>query len=134
MVFSHPRRQKGFLTINKGGISSLKDADFELIVTESSLTESQKEYKYIQMLELGKFIPIVQELPTYTEFLLKYNPDISTKDRNQLLKEFKQLIQSRAEQAQVEGEREDKKIKQQGDDNIRKTQLEILKLSNEGKN
>ena len=30
--------QKGFLTINSGGIPSLKDADFELVITESALT------------------------------------------------------------------------------------------------
>ncbi len=120
--------QKGFLTINRGGIPSLKDADFELVVTESSLTETEKEFKYLQILEAGKFIPTLQSLPTYTELLLKYNPDISSKDRNQLIQEFRAVIQAQAEAAKADSEREDRKIKQDGAKALGELQLKALGL------
>jgi len=121
--------QKGFLTINKGGIPSLKDAEFELVVTESSLTETEKEFKYMQILEAGKFIPTLQSLPTYTELLLKYNPDISSKDRNQLIQEFKAFLQAQQQAEQAEAQREDAKLKQDGAGKLMELQLKAAELN-----
>ena len=121
--------QKGFLTINRGGIPSLKDAEFELVVTESALTESEKEFKYASVLEMGKFIPIIQSLPKYTELLLRYNNDISSQDRNQLIQEFKAFTQAQAEASKAEGEREDAKIKQDGVKVMGELQLKAAELN-----
>ena len=127
--------EKGFVNVNKGGIPFLKDAEFELVVTEASLTDSEKEFKWFSMLEAGRSIPILQNSIQYAMMLLKYNPDITSKDRNALIQELKQMQQAQAEAAKKESEREDAKVqldaaKVMADAKVnqQKLNLEALKL------
>jgi hypothetical protein len=125
----------GFVNVNRGGIPFLKDADFELVVTEASLTNTEKEFKFFSMLEAGRSIPILQGSTKYAMLLLRYNPDITSKDRNELLKDLEAQQKAQAEAAKRESDREDAKV-QQGSakimadmkNNQMKINLEALKL------
>ena len=87
------------------------------------------------MLEAGRSIPILQGSTKYAMLLLRYNPDITSKDRNELLKDLEAQQKAQAEAAKKESDREDAKV-QQGSDKIMadmknnqmKINLEALKL------
>ena len=130
----------GFVNVNRGGIPFLKDADFELVVTEASLTNTEKEYKFFSMLEAGRSIPILQGSTKYAMLLLRYNPDITSKDRNELLKDLEAQQKAQAEAAKKESDREDAKV-QQGSakimadmkNNQMKINLDALKISTDNR-
>jgi hypothetical protein len=87
--------------MNKG-IPFLKDADFELVITEASLTETEKEIKYFGLVEAASRIPYLQQSPTFIMKLIEYNPEISPSDRRMIIQEIKGMIQSQQEQAKRE--------------------------------
>jgi hypothetical protein len=120
----------GFLTVNKGGISYLRDAEVELTVTEEAMTEIMRDKKYQQLTQAGKDDPYLVQSPTYRKLKLE-SMDISHEDKVNIIKEAEQQQQ----QAQEMGDRknqveEEKNRLQYGKDaldkaeqvaNIRKT-------------
>lgn len=88
-----------YIKVNSG-IEFLRDAELELTVTEAALTETEKEFKYIQLLEMGRSNPLMWQMPTYLQMLLEYNPDISSRMKKQLIGEMQQYNQQQQQDAQ----------------------------------
>jgi hypothetical protein len=131
-------QDQGFVSVNQGGIPFLKDAEFELVVSEASLTSSEKEFKFFSMLEAGRSMPLLQNSIEYAKLLLSYNPDLKTRDRNKLIQELEAQQKAAAEAAQQESQRENAKIQQNSakiladaKNNQDKIQLESQKLRKE---
>lgn len=100
--------------VKVGGIDFLKDAELELTVTEAALTESEKEFKYMQLKELAQSNPIVQQLPAYYQMLFEYNPDIPSRLKKQLIQELQAYNQAQQQAAQEERNIEKAKVLQDG--------------------
>jgi len=88
--------------VKVGGIDFLKDAELELTVTEASLTESEKEFKYIQLLEMGRANQTMWQMPAYIQMLLEYDPNIPNRMKKQLIQEIQQYNQQQQQMAQQE--------------------------------
>lgn len=88
--------------VKVGGIDFLKDVELELTVTEAALTESEKEFKYMQLVQWGQSNPAIQALPAYNMILLEYNPDIPNRLKKQLIQELTQANQQQQEMQQQE--------------------------------
>ena len=76
----------GFLTVNKGGISYLKDAEVELTVTEESMTEIMRDKKYNQLVQAGKDDPFLVQSTTFRKLKLEAM-DITFADKQKIMKE-----------------------------------------------
>jgi len=99
----------GFVTLNKGDLSYLKDADFELEVTEEALSDTEKEARLMNAIEQTKSDPRLQQSLVWQEYLLSLRPipqDIKAK----LLGELKQIQQSMSQQAQQAQDLEKRKV------------------------
>ena len=88
--------------VKVGGIDFLKDAELELTVTEASLTASEKEFKYLQLLEMGRANQAMWQMPAYVQMLLEYDPNISSRMKKQLLQQIEQYNQQQQQMAQQE--------------------------------
>ena len=84
------------------GIPALKDADLELIVTESALTDSEKEARLMSMIELVSRVPLLQNNPVFISKILEYDPMIKPQDRKAILQSMQAQLQAEAEQKQKE--------------------------------
>lgn len=90
-----------YIKMNEG-ISFLKDADLELTVTEASLTETEKEIKYLQLLEMGRANQALWQVPAYIMMLLEFNPDVSNKLKKQLIQGIQEYNQQQQDLQQQE--------------------------------
>lgn len=61
-------KNEGFIKINENGLSYLRDADLELVLTEAPLNDDQKNEKFQQLIALTQMYP--QMIPV--EVLLEY--------------------------------------------------------------
>lgn len=91
----------GYVTMNQG-IPFLKDAEFELVITEAALTETERDVKYFGLIEAAGRMPLLQQSPTFAMLMLKYNKDITPQDRKMIEQEMQQNLQMQAQQAQEE--------------------------------
>ena len=101
----------GYMTINKPGvgISFLKNAQFELEVTEVPLTETQKQAKLMDAIQAEKIDPMLQASITWRMYkldLLGINKNI----REQLKKEIVANAKAQAEASKRAEDREDAKL------------------------
>jgi len=85
-----------------GGIDFLKDADLELTVTESALTDSEKEFQYLQLLEMGRSNQAMWQMPAYVMMLLQHDPNINDRLKRQLIQEIKDYNEQQAKQVERE--------------------------------
>lgn len=79
--------------VKVGGIDFLKDAELELTVTEAALTKNEKEFKYLQLLEMGRANQVLWQMPAYIMMLLEYNPDVPNRMKKQLIDQINQYNQ-----------------------------------------
>lgn len=79
--------------VKVGGLDFLKDAELELTVTEAALTKNEKEFKYIQLLEMGRANQMLWQMPAYIQILLEYNPDVPNRIKTQLINQINQYNQ-----------------------------------------
>lgn len=100
--------------VKVGGIDFLKDVELELTVTEASLTESEKEFKYMQLLEMGRANQILWQMPAYIMMLLEYDPNISNRMKRQLISEIQAYNQAQAQAEQEQRNIEKAKVLQDG--------------------
>jgi len=84
-------RDDYYLTVNPGGINYLADADFELNISETYLTDNQKQQRSAGLREFGRNIPALAVLPAYIKLLIDSEPSISQKDKKQLLLELENM-------------------------------------------
>lgn len=85
-----------------GGIDFLKDAELELTVTEAALTESEKEFKYLQLLEMGRSNQALWQMPPYVMMLLQYNSDVPEKLKKELIQNIQKYSEEQSRLAQEE--------------------------------
>ena len=88
----------GYVSMNQG-LPFLKDAELELVVTESALTETERDIKYYGLVEAASRLPYLQQSPTFIMKLLEYNKEISPQDRKLIIQEIQGRMQAEAEQA-----------------------------------
>jgi hypothetical protein len=100
--------------VKVGGIDFLKDADLELTVTEAALTESEKEFKYMQLLEMGRSNPTLWQMPAYTMMLLDYNTDVPERTKKQLIQQIQEFNKAQAQAEQEERNIKKAEVLQQG--------------------
>jgi hypothetical protein len=86
----------GYVTINKGGISYLRDADVELTVQEEGMTETVREKRYQQLTEVGKDDPFMAQSPTFRKLRLE-SMDLNHQDKQKIIQEAEQRSQEEAE-------------------------------------
>jgi len=97
----------GFVTLNKGGISYLKDAEVELVIREEGMTETMREKRYIQLVEAGRVDPMLNQSPTYRK--LKFEAmDLNHSDKEKITQELDQLQQQAIQMQQQQMQMEDK--------------------------
>lgn len=125
----------GFVTLNKGGISYLKDAEVELVVREEGMTETMREKRYMQLREAGAVDPILTQSSTYRK-LLAESMDISHSDKQKIIQETEELQkqQQQLAEAGVQAEREKNQL-QYGKDGLDQAEqiAGIKKTANEAK-
>lgn len=112
----------GFVTLNKGGISYLQDAEVELIVREEGMTETAREKRYIQLVEAGKVDPLLNQSPTYRK--LKFEAmDLNHSDKEKITQELdamqKQMMEMEQQKMQMEDRANQMKY---GKDNLDKAE------------
>lgn len=91
----------GYLKINSGSeITYLKDADLELVVTETELTDTERQIRYLKMIQAEQTNAALVQLPTWNRLKLEYM-DIPLSDRSKLIKEFEEAQAAAAQQAQA---------------------------------
>lgn len=117
--------------VKVGGIDFLKDAELELTVTEASLTESEKEFKYMQLLEMGRANQMMWQMPAYIQMLLEYDPNIPNRMKKQLIEQIQQQAQAEAQAAQEERNIRKAEVLQNG--MIAKMQIQASKQQNKEK-
>lgn len=100
--------------VKVGGIDFLKDAELELTVTEASLTESEKEFKYLQLLEMGRANQMMWQMPAYIQMLMEYDPNIPSRMKKQLIQEIQAYNQAQAQAEQEQRNIEKAKVLQDG--------------------
>lgn len=112
----------GFVTLNKGGISYLKDAEVELIVREEGMTETAREKRYIQLVEAGKVDPLLNQSPTYRK--LKFEAmDLNHSDKEKITQELDALQKQMMQMEQQKIEMEDRANQMKyGKDNLDKAE------------
>ena len=89
----------GFVTINKGGISYLKDAEVELLVREEGMTETMREKRWVQLSEAGKDDPLLNQSSTFRK--LKFEAmDLNHSDKEKIIQEIEQFQQQQMQMAQ----------------------------------
>ena len=93
----------GFVTLNQGGISYLKDAEVELLVREEGMTETMREKRYIQLKSAGQDNPLLVQSPTYNKLLME-SMDLNHQDKEKISEEVEQL---RKQQQQMMQEKND---------------------------
>jgi hypothetical protein len=98
----------GFLTVNKGGISYLKDAEVELTVTEEAMTEVMRDKRYNQLVQAGKDDPFLAQSPTFRKLKLEAM-DVSFADKQKINKEAEQIQQRTEELADRRNQVEEEK-------------------------
>lgn len=102
----------GYMKMNQGSpLSYLKDADFELTVSEEELSESRKETEFNKMLLLEQSDPTYTMSPTWKKLKLEKGLNLSYEDR--------QKIEQEVAQAQA--------AQQQAQQNIQQQQLDVQK-------
>lgn len=87
----------GFVTLNQGGISYLKDAEVELLVREEGMTETMREKRYNQLKDAGRENPLLVQSPTYNQLLMEAM-DLGHTDKEKIVKEVEEI---RKEQQEV---------------------------------
>ena len=98
---SPTRPGDGFITINKGGLSYLNDADIELEVTQEALSDSEKQGKLQNALEWTQKDPLLQQSLRWREYLLTLSP-IPENIKYDLIDELKGIQQRSAEATAAE--------------------------------
>ncbi len=115
----------GYVTMNKG-IPFLKDADFELTITEAALTETERDAKFFGMIEAASRLPYLQQSPTFIMKLIEYNPEFSPQDRRQIVQEIQGRLQQEAETAKREQDIKAAQVLQDGLTSQLQSQTAIL--------
>lgn len=102
----------GFVTINSelNQLSYLQDAEFDLIVTEAPLTDSQKAANFTQMVEAEQADPRLIQSQAWQVEKLRMNPFIKPSQREKIIQELEAIQQAQAAQAEQANKREDMKI------------------------
>ena len=109
-----PSSDPDSMYVKVGGIDFLKDAELELTVTEASLTESEREFKYQQLLAMSQSNQLLWQMPAYTQMLLEYEPNISNRMKKQLISEIQAYNQEQAQAEQEERNIRKAEVLQQG--------------------
>ena len=89
----------GFVTLNQGGISYLKDAEVELLVREEGMTETMREKRYGQLKEAGRDNPLLLQSPTYNSLLMEAM-DLGHQDKEKITQEIEELRKQQQELAE----------------------------------
>jgi hypothetical protein len=123
----------GYVKLNKGGMTYLKDADITLTVTEEGLTDSAREKRYSQLTEVGKDDPLLAQSPTFRNLRLEAM-NLNHSDRQKIVKEAEEMQKRLEEQRQQELQLEQQKNQMQyGKDPLdqEKVKAETGKLKSE---
>jgi hypothetical protein len=99
----------GYVNINQDELTYLKDADFELVVTETELSETDKHAKRAMMLEEEKTNPMLATMPEWFELKLEYM-NITGEMKQKLILGMQKRMQAEAAKAQRAEAREDAKL------------------------
>ena len=98
----------GFVTLNQGGISYLKDAEVELLVREEGMTETMREKRYNQLTDLGRDDPTMVQSPTFRRLRLEAM-DIAHTDKEKIIEETEAMKKQQEQMAQAAMQQEAKK-------------------------
>lgn len=101
-VITPSQAEPDSMFIKVGGIDFLKDADLELTVTEAALTDSEKEFKYLQLLEMGRSNQALWQMPPYVNMLLQYNTDVPERLKKELIQNIQSYQEEQSRLAQEE--------------------------------
>lgn len=98
----------GFLKVNKGGISYLKDAEVELLVAEEAMTEMMRDKRYNQLTQAGKDDPFLAQSATFRKLKLEAM-DVSFSDKKRIVEEADKIQQQQQEFADRKNQVEEEK-------------------------
>jgi hypothetical protein len=88
-----------FIEVNSGNVPILRDAEIDLVVTETKLTETERDVKFARLAEWGRANPKIASLPSFNKILMSYDNEISKRDKDALLEELTQVQAMEAEMA-----------------------------------
>lgn len=128
---SNKRDGSGYVTINKGGISYLADAEVELTIKEEGMTETMREKRYLQLKEVAVDDPMMAQSPTFRKLRLE-TMDLSWSDKQQIIQETKER-EAQMQQQQQQMLQEEARANQMkyGKDNLDKAeQVANIKKTN----
>ena len=101
---SQTSRGTGYLKVNTP-LTHLKDAEFELKVIESQLSESAREKKLGQLALLAQMNPELPQLPKFQEMFMGAS-GVDYTDKIELIEEYKKMKQAQAEMMAKQAEDE----------------------------
>lgn len=102
----------GFVTLNQGGISYLKDAEVELLVREEGMTETMREKRYAQLTQVGQDDPMMVQSPTFRRLRLE-SMDIAHTDKEKIIEETEQMKKQQEQMQQAAMQQEAQKNQMQ---------------------
>lgn len=109
---SYNNNGDGYVTINKGGVSYLKDALVELVIQEEGMTETAKEKRYAQLNEVATNDPNMAMSPTFRKLRLE-SMDINWADKQKIIQETEQIQQQQQEALAEQQALEKQKVQMQ---------------------
>lgn len=98
-------KDSGYIKINSHPLTVLKDAKFELVVTDSPLSETRQTQKFAQLALIPQFAPQISMIPEFVALLLE-NANVPYEERKKILAG----MQAQAE-AQAQAQQQDLDIK-----------------------
>lgn len=113
----------GYLKINHNELSFLKNADLELLVTETDLSDTERQMKFLQYIELLKINPNLMNAPVFMQMLLE-TADISHEDKQKLIQWLNQQAQIQAQQQAQMQQQQAQSLQFQQANELAKRQLE----------
>ena len=118
----------GFVTLNKGGISYLKDAEVELRVSEEGMTETMREKRNMQLREAERTDPLLAQSPTFRRLKLEAM-DLAQVDKEKIIRETEEIAkqQQQMAQQQMDMEREANQLKYGKDELDRNEQISSIR-------
>ncbi len=90
----------GYLSLNQDYTNYLETSDYDIEITEESMTENKKELEFGVMIKIEESHPEYKMSKTWNELLLERLPNISFEDRYKIIQEVEQAKQAQAQQAQ----------------------------------
>lgn len=124
---SMTEKNTGYVKINSNPLTIFRDAEFELLVSDSPYSETRKRQKFAELAILSQTVPGITTLPEYVQLLLD-TQDIDYDTKRKLTEGFAQQAKMQAEMAQAQMAQKQAEMESKNQIEQGKLKLDALKI------